>query len=54
MIPKEKLAEWLETVCFILDSYSVPLLKNAASTIDSNVKRIEKLQREKRLTTRRR
>ena len=28
-VPKEKLAEWLETVCYILDSFSVPLLKNA-------------------------
>jgi hypothetical protein len=27
-------AEWLETVCDILDSFSVPLLKNAVSTIE--------------------
>ena len=46
-LPKEKLAEWLETVCFILDSYSIPLLKNAVSTIDNNVKRIDELQSEK-------
>ena len=28
-ITKEKLIHWLETVCFILDSCSVPLLENA-------------------------
>ena len=46
-ISKEKLAEWLETVCYILDSVSVPLLKNAVSTIDRNTERIDELQKEK-------
>ena len=46
-VTKEKLAEWLETVCYILDSYSVPLLKNAVSAIDRCAKRIDELQREK-------
>ena len=46
-LPKEKLAEWLETVCYILDSFSVPLLKNAVSSTDCNIKRIDELQREK-------
>ena len=46
-VPKEKLAEWLETVCYILDSFSVPLLKNAVSTIDRNAERIDELQKEK-------
>ena len=46
-VPKEKLAEWLETVCYILDSFSIPLLKNAVSTIDRNAKRIDELQKEK-------
>ena len=46
-VPKEKLAEWLETVCYILDSFSVPLLKNAVSSIDLSAKRIDELQKEK-------
>ena len=46
-LPKEKLAEWLETVCYILDSFSVPLLKNAVSSVDCSTKRIVELQREK-------
>ena len=46
-VPKEKLAEWLETVCYILDSFSVPLLKNAVSSIDRSAKRIDELQKEK-------
>ena len=46
-VPKEKLAEWLETVCNILDSFSVPLLKNAVSTIDCIAERIDELQRDK-------
>jgi hypothetical protein len=46
-LPKEKLAEWLETVCFILDSFSVPLLKNAVTSIDRSTKRIDELQKEK-------
>jgi hypothetical protein len=46
-VTKEKLAEWLETVCYILDSYSVPLLKKAVSAIDRCAKRIDELQKEK-------
>jgi hypothetical protein len=46
-LPKEKLAEWLKTVCYILDSFRVPLLKNAFSIIDSNTRRIDELLREK-------
>ena len=46
-LPKEKLAEWLETVCYILDSFSVPLLKNAVSSVDCSTKRIVELQRKK-------
>ena len=46
-VPKEKLAEWLETVCHILDSFSIPLLKNAMSNMDSIKKRVDDLQKEK-------
>ena len=46
-ISKENLAEWLETVCNILDSFSVPLLKNAMSTFETMSKRIDEFQREK-------
>ena len=46
-VSKEKLAEWLETVCYILDSFSVPLLKNAAKVIDNQAGRIDALQRGK-------
>ena len=33
-ITKDKLISWLETVCFILDTYSVPLLKNAVTVAE--------------------
>ena len=46
-VSKEKLAEWLETVCYLLDSYSVPLLKKAVTAIDRSTKRIDELQRDK-------
>ena len=46
-VSKENLAEWLETVCNILDSFSVPLLKNAMSTFETTSKRIDEFQREK-------
>ena len=46
-VPKEKLAQWLETVCQILDSYSVPLIRNAVGLIDRCSKRIDQLQNEK-------
>ena len=46
-VPKEKVAEWLETVCHIMDSFSVPLLKNAVSTADALTKRVDELQKEK-------
>ncbi|KAL5264664.1 hypothetical protein ACHWQZ_G005671 [Mnemiopsis leidyi] len=45
-VPKEKLAEWLETVCHILDSFSIPFLKNAMSNMDSIKKRVDHLQEE--------
>ena len=43
-VPEEKLAQWLETVCQILDSYSVPLIRNAVGLIDRCSKRIDQLQ----------
>ena len=46
-VSKENLAEWLEAVCKILDSLSVPLLKNAVSTCETMSERIDELQREK-------
>ena len=46
-VSKEKLAEWLETICYIMDSFTVPLLKKAAETIDNQTGRIDELQREK-------
>ncbi|KAL5250473.1 hypothetical protein ACHWQZ_G016267 [Mnemiopsis leidyi] len=46
-VPKEKLADWLETVCYIMDEFSVPLLKNAIRSVESLTKRIDELQREK-------
>ncbi|KAL5260733.1 hypothetical protein ACHWQZ_G010775 [Mnemiopsis leidyi] len=46
-VPKEKLAEWLETDCHILDSFSIPLLKNAMSNMDSIKKQVDDLQEEK-------
>jgi hypothetical protein len=42
-VTKEKLIGWLETVCYILDSFSVPLLQNAVPI----VQRVCKLQEEK-------
>ena len=45
-VSKEKLAEWLETVCYILD-FSLPLLNNAVNTIDRQTERIDELQRGK-------
>ena len=45
-VSKEKLAEWLETVCYILD-FSLPLLNNAVNTIDRQTERINELQRGK-------
>ena len=33
-ITKDKLISWLETMCFILDTYSVPLLKNAVTVAE--------------------
>lgn len=42
-VSKEKLSNWLETVCYILDSFSVPLLKNAVPIVE----RISVLQKEK-------
>ena len=47
LVTKENLAGWLETVCYILDSFSVPLLKKAARTIDRDTERIVELQKEK-------
>ena len=44
-VSKEKLAEWLETVCYILDSFSSPLLKNAVRAIDRGTERIDELQK---------
>ena len=32
-VTKEKLIGWLETVCYILDSFSVPLLQNAVPIV---------------------
>ena len=46
-VTKENLAGWLETVCYILDSFSVPLLKKAARTIDRRTERIDELHKEK-------
>ncbi len=42
-VTKDKLIGWLETVCYILDSLSVPLLQNAVPIVD----RIDELQKEK-------
>ena len=42
-VTKEKLVGWLETVCYILDSFCVPLLDNAVPIVD----RIGELQKEK-------
>ena len=42
-ITKEKLVSWLETVCYILDSFSVPLLENAVPILE----RIEELKTER-------
>ena len=42
-ITKDKLVRWLETVCYILDSFSVPLLQNAVPLVD----RVTELQEEK-------
>ena len=33
-VTKEKLVGWLETVCYILDSFCVPLLDNAVPIVD--------------------
>ena len=48
-VSKEKLAEWLETVCFILDSYSMRLLKNAVKNLLITVptRRVDEIQRKK-------
>jgi superfamily I DNA and RNA helicase len=46
-VTKEKLIGWLETECSILDSFSVPLLKNAVRRIDDANERIDELQKEK-------
>ena len=46
-VSKEKLAEWMETMCYIMDSFAVPLLKKAAEAIDNQTRRIDELQREK-------
>ena len=43
-VPEEKLAQWLETVCQILNSYSVPLIRNEVGLIDRCSKRIDQLQ----------
>ena len=42
-VTKEKLCGWLETVCCILDTFSVPLLSSAVPL----AKRVEKLKDEK-------
>jgi len=46
-VTRDKLIKWLETVCYILDSFSVPLLQNACDVIDAKTERIDELQREK-------
>ena len=33
-VTKEKLSGWLETVCYILDSFSVPLLETAVPILE--------------------
>ena len=45
-VSKEKLSEWLETVCYILD-FSLPLLNNAVKKIDRQTERIDELQKGK-------
>jgi hypothetical protein len=42
-VTKEKLSGWLETVCYILDSFSVPLLETAVPIVEC----IGELQEEK-------
>ncbi len=42
-VTKEKLIGWLETVCYILDSFSVPLLESAVPVVE----RVGELQEEK-------
>ena len=42
-ITKAKLIGWLETVCYIFDSFSVPLLENAVPIVD----RVGELQEDK-------
>ncbi len=42
-VTKDKLVGWLETVCYILDSFSVPLLQNAVPFVE----RIGELQEDK-------
>ena len=46
-VTRDKLITWLETVSYILDSFSVPLLENAVRVINTKTERIEELQREK-------
>ena len=42
-VTKEKLVGWLETVCYILDSFSIPLLENPVPIVE----RVCELQEEK-------
>ena len=42
-VTKEKIVGWLESVCYILDSFCVPLLENAVPIVD----RIGELQEDK-------
>ena len=35
-VPRERLSEWLETMCWILNNYCGPLLQSASETADDN------------------